>query len=96
MTYSLTFSAQNCIGCNLCDHVCLPDAIMLNHEPTFEEVFSAKEPVVVEAGSLVRCERCKSWMASREGVKLCSLCEYRRTHPFGSVLPKKVIRKNQS
>jgi ferredoxin len=96
LTYSLTFSAQNCIGCNLCEHVCLPDAITLNHEPTFEQVFSEKEPVVVESGSLVRCERCKSWMAAREGVKLCSLCEYRRTHPFGSILPKKVIRKSQS
>lgn len=96
LTYSLTFSAQNCIGCDLCEHVCLPDAITLNHEPTFEEVFSVKEPVVMESGSLVRCERCKSWMAARESVKLCSLCEYRRTHPFGSILPKKVIRKSQS
>lgn len=96
MTYSLTFLAQNCIGCDLCDHVCLPDAITLNHEPTFEEVFSVKEPQVVGSGALVRCERCKSLLAAREGVKLCSLCEYRRTHPFGSVLPKKVIRKTQS
>ena len=96
MTYLLTFSAQNCIGCDLCEHVCLPDAITLNHEPTFEQVFSEKGPVLVESGSLVRCERCKSWMAAQDGMKLCSLCDYRRTHPFGSILPKKVIRKSQS
>ena len=96
MTYSLTFSAQHCIGCDLCDHVCLPDAISMNHAPTFEEVFSVKEAQVVEAGSLVRCERCKSLMAARDGVKLCPLCEYRRAHPFGSMMPKKVIRESRS
>ena len=93
MTYSLTFLAQNCIDCNLCNHVCLPDAITLNHEPTYEQVFSVKEPHVVGSGSLVRCERCKSLMAARDSVKLCSLCEYRRTHPFGSMMPKKVIKE---
>ncbi len=96
MTYSLTFSAQNCIGCNLCDHVCLPDAITLNHEPAFEQVFSVKEAQVVESGSLVRCERCKSLMAARDDVKLCPLCEYRRTHPFGSMMPKKILKESRS
>ncbi len=96
MTYSLTISAQNCIGCNLCDHVCLPDAITLNHEPAFEQVFSVKVAQVVESGSLVRCERCKSLMAARDDVKLCSLCEYRRTHPFGSMMPKKILKESRS
>ncbi|MBL8102171.1 MAG: 4Fe-4S binding protein, partial [Anaerolineales bacterium] len=94
MTYSLIFSAQNCIGCNLCDHVCLPDSITLNHEPSFEQVFGVNEAQVVESGSLVRCERCKSLMAARDGVKLCPLCEYRRAHPFGSMMPKKVLRES--
>jgi len=93
MTYSLLFSAQNCIDCNLCEHVCVPDAITINHEPTFEQVFSVKEAQVVESGSLVRCERCKSMMAVRDDVKLCLLCEYRRIHPFGSVLPKKTLKE---
>lgn len=96
MTYSLTFLPQNCIGCDLCEHVCLPDAITLNHEPTFEQVFSVKEAQVVESGSLVRCERCKSLMAARDGVKLCPLCEYRRVHPFGSMMPKKILKETRS
>lgn len=96
MTYSLTFSPQNCIGCDLCEHVCLLDAITLNHEPTFEQVFSVKEAQVVESGSLVRCERCKSLMAARDGVKLCPLCEYRRMHPFGSMMPKKILKETRS
>lgn len=96
MTYSLTFSPQNCIGCDLCEHVCLPDAITLNHEPIFEQVFSVKEAQVVESGSLVRCERCKSLMAARDGAKLCPLCEYRRTHPFGSMMPKKILKDSRS
>lgn len=96
MTYTITFLAQNCIGCDLCEHVCLPDAITLNHEPSFEQVFGVKEAQVVESGSLVRCERCKSLMAARDGVKLCPLCEYRREHPFGSMMPRKILKESRS
>jgi ferredoxin len=96
MTFSISFFAQNCIGCDLCDHVCLPGAITLDHAPTFEQVFGAKEPVIAEAGQMVRCERCRTFMAVREGLKLCPLCEYRRIHPFGSVLPQKVVKESRS
>jgi ferredoxin len=96
MTFSITFSVQNCIGCDVCDHVCLPDAINLNHAPTFEQVFGAKEPVIAASGTLVRCERCKVLMAKRVGVALCPLCEYRRTHPFGSMMPKKAMKESRA
>lgn len=96
MTFSISFFAQNCIGCDLCKHICQPDAISLEYAPTFEQVFSVKEPVVAEAGSMVRCARCNHLMAAREGVKLCSLCEYRRTHPFGSMMPKQINREVHS
>ncbi len=96
MTFSISFSAQNCIGCDLCGHVCLPDAITLDHTASFEQVFSVKEPVVVESGPMARCERCKTWMAARDGMKLCQLCEYRRTHPFGSMLPRKTQKEPHS
>lgn len=96
MTFSISFSVQKCIGCDLCEHVCQPDAIVINHEPTFEQVFGAKKPIIVEAGAMVRCERCKTFMAAREGVRLCPLCEYRRTHPFGSMLPKKIVKESHS
>jgi Fe-S-cluster-containing hydrogenase component 2 len=96
MTFSISFSTQKCIGCNICDHVCQPDAITLNHAPVFEQVFGANEPVIAESGTLVRCERCRSWMAAREGVRFCPLCEYRRAHPFGSMMPKKIVRESHS
>lgn len=96
LTFSLSFFAQNCIGCGLCDHVCLPNAITINPTTAFEEVFKAKEPVITESGTLVRCERCRILMARREGVEYCPICEYRRTHPFGSMMPKKVFRKSLS
>jgi ferredoxin len=96
MTFSISFSAKNCIGCDMCDHVCMPDAISLNYAPTFEEVFGAKEALMAASGSLVRCERCKSLMAKRDDAALCPLCEYRRTHPFGSVMPKKIVREIHS
>ena len=93
LTFSISFSAQNCIGCDLCEHVCLPNAISIDHAPAFEQVFGAKEPIIVESGQTVCCERCKTLMAAREGVTICPLCEYRRTHPFGSMLPKKTLKE---
>ena len=96
MTFSISFSARNCIGCDLCDHICLPDAINIDHTPTFEQLFGAREPVVAQSGKIVRCERCKAFMAERAGVKYCSLCEYRRKHPFGSSMPKKVVKGYRS
>ena len=94
--FSISFSASLCIGCDICAHVCLPDAISLDLAPTFEQVFGAKEPVIAESGSMVRCERCKTLMAAREGVTVCSLCEYRRAHPFGSMMPHKLIKESRS
>lgn len=92
MTFSLLFSSKNCIACDRCEHVCLPDAISLQRAPAFEEVFGSNQPVIVKSGTLVRCARCKTLAAQREGGTLCPLCEYRRTHPFGSMLPKKTPR----
>lgn len=92
MTFSFSFSPKSCIACDLCEHVCLPDAISLHHAPVFGEVFGVDEPVIVESGTLVRCARCRNFMAQREGRELCPLCEYRRTHPFGSMLPKNMPR----
>jgi len=95
-TFSISFSAQNCIGCDLCEHVCLPGAITINYAPAFEQTLGAKKPIVAASGQLVRCVRCKTLMAAREGVKLCQLCEYRREHPFGSMLPKKIQKESHS
>ncbi len=96
MTFSISFSAKDCIDCGVCDHVCMPDAIHFNHAPTFEEVFGVKEAVVLISDSMVRCERCKSWMVKRDDTTLCPLCEYRRTHPFGSMMPKKLVKESRS
>jgi len=96
MTFSISFSARNCIGCDICAHVCLPNAITLDHMPAFEHIFGAKEPVIVDSGQMVRCERCNSLLAARKGVKICPLCEFRREHPFGSMMPKKITRETRS
>ncbi len=95
-TFSILFSAQHCVGCNICEHVCLPNAITLDHAPTFEQVFGSQEPAIVESGQLERCERCNTLIAARVGLKLCALCEYRRAHPFGSMLPPNTNRESQS
>jgi len=95
-TFAILFSPRNCIGCDLCEHVCLPSAISMDHTPTFDQVLVAEKPIVAASGQLVRCGRCKTLMAAREGVKLCQLCEYRQEHPFGSMLPKKNQKESRS
>jgi ferredoxin len=96
LTFAISFSSQKCIGCDLCDHVCLPNAISLNHTPTFEQVFGEQQPVVVESGTLVRCMSCKTLMAEHHDHKLCQLCEYRRKHPFGSMMPRKPRKESRT
>jgi NAD-dependent dihydropyrimidine dehydrogenase PreA subunit len=82
-TYTLAFSARMCIGCEICVHVCAQNALSVNHEPSFAQVFDV-EAVTLQEGNLIRCSRCRTQIAARAGVQLCPLCEYRRTHPFGS------------
>ena len=85
--FSLTFSTPDCIGCDICANVCAPAAISIDYHPTFEDVFGSGKPELVQAGDLVRCVQCNTLMAAKPGVKLCSLCAYRRKKPFGSQMP---------
>lgn len=85
-SFALKFSARDCIGCDLCVRVCLPAAVSVDHAPTFAQVFGEEQTTLCE-GELVKCERCGSLMAKRGEARLCDLCEYRRAHPFGSVMP---------
>jgi ferredoxin len=86
-SFTIKFYARDCIGCDVCEHVCAPAAISIDHAPLFDQVFGAMEPLTVQTGKLARCSNCRSFMAEREGTHLCALCEYRREHPFGSMLP---------
>ncbi len=85
-SFALRFSARDCIGCDLCMHVCQPAALNVDHAPAFAQVFG-EEQTTLREGELVKCERCGSLMAKRGEARLCGLCEYRRAHPFGSVMP---------
>ena len=79
--YKLKFSAHNCVGCEMCIHVCVPSALSINHSPTFAQIFD-EEIVILQEGGLVQCERCGILMATQPNVHLCPLCEYQRMHPF--------------
>ncbi|MBE3118300.1 MAG: 4Fe-4S dicluster domain-containing protein [Candidatus Atribacteria bacterium] len=93
--YTLTFSARNCVDCEMCLHVCAPSAVSVNHSPTFAQIFN-EETVTLQEGGLIKCTRCGALTAAQSGVNLCPLCEYRRTHPFGSMLPPGVHLQLQS
>jgi len=85
-TYKLSFKAGNCIGCDMCMRVCMPSALYVNHEPAFAQVFDVETVTLLEGG-LSKCSQCRALMATRSDTNLCPLCEYRRRHVFGSVLP---------
>jgi ferredoxin len=79
--FNLKLSVRNCIGCDICAHVCNCSAISVNHKPTFAQIFS--DPMVILlAGGLVKCEQCGILMAARPDVHLCQMCEHQRTHPL--------------
>lgn len=82
--YSLKFSARQCIGCEMCMHVCAPSAVSVDHAPTFAQIFG-EESISLREGNLVKCEHCGIPMAAKPNLHLCQLCEYRQTHPFGSM-----------
>jgi ferredoxin len=83
--FTLKFSARQCMGCEMCMHVCAPSAVSVDHTPAFAQIFS-EETMILQEGNLVKCERCGIPMAARSNIHLCQLCEYRQAHPFGSVL----------
>jgi ferredoxin len=82
-TFTLALSVRNCIGCEICIHVCFASALSVDHTPTFSKVFG-KELEILQEGGLVKCEQCGILFAARADIRLCTLCDYRRTHPFGS------------
>jgi formate hydrogenlyase subunit 6/NADH:ubiquinone oxidoreductase subunit I len=84
--FQLTFQAAKCVGCDMCVHVCGPAAMNLDHDPTFARIFS-QENVIIRSGWLIKCKKCGELTVALPGVELCPVCEFRRTHPFGSMLP---------
>ncbi len=85
--YQLNFLAEACIGCEACLHVCNPAAIHINHTPLPSEVFASGEVKTLWQGKLARCERCHGTFGAQEGKRMCPSCEYRASHPFGSMFP---------
>lgn len=90
--YELRFNPRNCTGCEICTHVCTSASITVDHHPAYGQVFG-EEAVLLSGGELVKCDRCGTRTAKRDGASLCPICEYRRENPFGSKLPPG-IRKN--
>jgi ferredoxin len=82
--FTLSLSVRNCIGCDMCVHVCTSKTLRMDHSPSFTQVFG-EEMVILREGGLVKCERCGVLIAARPNVRLCQFCDFRQTHPIGSV-----------
>ncbi len=96
--FLLRFSSKNCTGCGICVDYCASEAISIlkgDEAPADGLPDMAFEEQVLIHGELQRCERCHAFFArSLDGVAdpveaLCPLCEFRRTNPFGSIMPHK-------
>jgi ferredoxin len=85
--FRLSFAAPNCIGCELCAHVCMPESITVEHNPSWDQLFPDEVPVTLLTGPLTSCERCHSRFFARDGQRYCAICEIRRQNPFASLLP---------
>jgi ferredoxin len=94
--FKLTLSPQLCIGCEFCAHVCVPEAISFEKDPSFEHVFSSPQESLLQEGQLAHCEKCKTAFAAVPGTQFCQVCTYRRSNPFGSILPPALRTPNQS
>lgn len=82
--FTLSVSVRDCIGCEMCVGVCTSKTLSVDHSPSFAQVFGEKM-VVLREGGLVKCEQCGVIIAARPNVHLCQFCDFRRTHPMGSV-----------
>jgi ferredoxin len=83
----LLFTPQACIGCEICTQICPENVIELNSKPSFDYIFGNEIPIVLYAGDITRCLKCKALMNAKSGSKLCSLCKFRQKNPFGSATP---------
>ena len=85
--FLLAVRPADCNGCEVCIHVCGPQAIEIDHLPILREIFPPTTFRILAEGSLQRCQRCNQLFAPAQGAKLCPVCEYRRDHPFSVGLP---------
>lgn len=85
--FEVTFNPPLCIACDLCDHVCAPKAIRIDHGPSYWAVFGREGEIVLQQGRLKSCERCHASFAARGDEMLCPVCSFRRDNPFGSRIP---------
>jgi formate hydrogenlyase subunit 6/NADH:ubiquinone oxidoreductase subunit I len=86
-TFQLTISTQFCIGCELCTYVCAPNAVVVDHTPSFSKVFGLEVASILREGELAKCEKCNGAYASNLGTRFCPACDYRQKNPFGSIMP---------
>ncbi|MCC6168792.1 MAG: 4Fe-4S dicluster domain-containing protein [Caldilineaceae bacterium] len=83
--YQLRFAPAACIDCDLCRRVCAPGALERT-ALTLGALLDEGE-LILAAGELRTCTKCKARFTPVAVETLCPLCAYRRKHPFGSVMP---------
>ncbi len=91
--FALSFAPAACIDCGQCLDVCLPAA--LERSPATLAELLDEDEIILAAGHLRTCARCKAQFAARGDETLCPLCTFRRKNPFGSHLPPGLSRSDR-
>jgi ferredoxin len=84
--FQLSFAVAACTNCEVCLHLCEPEALQLDRPAALADWFAPQAPILY-SGDLKRCPRCGTGFAAPAGTGLCPVCEFRRQNPFGSRLP---------
>jgi ferredoxin len=83
-SFTLSLFVRSCIGCGMCVHVCTSKTLTMDRSPSFTRIFG-EEMITLREGELIKCEQCGVLIAARPDVHLCQFCNYRKSHPFGSM-----------
>ncbi|MGV8965852.1 MAG: 4Fe-4S dicluster domain-containing protein [Cellulomonas sp.] len=75
-----------CNGCSRCIDLCPEHVLVTADRWTWDRLLVDGEVPVVTV-TTARCARCSTSFPVSSGERLCPVCTYRRSHPFGSKLP---------
>jgi len=88
-TFTIQFAPGSGTDCGLCLPYCEPNALRAAGAPTAGQVLG--ESLILYAGTLRECTRCKTRFAGPNDERLCPVCSYRRSHPAGVRLPDTLL-----
>ncbi len=89
----LRVNPARCSGCGICVDRCDPGALRIAGPLCWEDVLQDREVELARVNTAT-CSRCGGRVPA--GDTLCAVCEFRRSHPFGSTVPPGSLRTSRA